>query len=236
MREYVTYVACIYRITTQVTTMKEETPLDCIKKLFIKKKVLGTHDVMRAAHATSRMTAHRYLKKLDYLSSYTHARQFYTLGSIPEFDTDGLWHFGDISFSRNGTLIDSIIHLVQHSKNGRTNLELAKQLRVYVQNALLGLFKKGKIQRQELNGVYVYVSSDPEIALKQMAKRTKRGDERPIPDWIVVEVLVATIKSLKGKPNPSEVIIYLSQYGSSVTREQVEQVFEEHNLLKKTLD
>jgi hypothetical protein len=229
-------MAYIYHITTQVTLMKEETPLDSIKKLFMKKKVLRTDDVIGAARATSRMTAHRYLKKLDCLSSYTHARQFYTLGSIPEFDTDGLWHFGDISFSRHGTLIDSIIHLVQHSKNGRTNPELAKQLRVYAQNALLGLFKKGKIQRKELNGVYVYVSSDPEIALKQMAKRTKRGDERPLPDWIVVEVLVATIKSLKGKPNSSEVIIYLSQYGSSVTREQVEQVFEEHDLVKKTLD
>lgn len=229
-------MAYIHHITIQVTHMKEKTHLDSIKKLFMKKKVLGTHDVIGAAHATSRMTAHRYLKKLDCLSSYTHARQFYTLGSIPEFDTDGLWHFGDISFSRHGTLIDSIIHLVQHSKNGRTNLELAKQLRVYAQNALLGLFKKGKIQRKEFNGVYVYVSSDPEIALKQMEKRTKCGDERPLPDWIVVEVLVATIKSLKGKPNSSEVIIYLSQYGSSVTREQVEQVFEEHDLVKKTLD
>lgn len=229
-------MAYIQYITIQVTRMKEETPLDSIKKLFKKKKVLRTDDVIGAARATSRMTAHRYLKKLDCLSSYTHARQFYTLGSIPEFDTDGLWHFGDISFSRHGTLIDSITHLVQHSKNGRTNPELAKQLRVYAQNALLGLFKKGKIQRKELNGVYVYVSSDPEIALKQVAKRTKRGDERPLPDWIVVEVLVATIKSLKGKPNSSEVIIYLSQYGSSVTREQVEQVFEEHDLVKKTLD
>lgn len=226
----------IDNITIQVTLMNEKTPLETIKKLFMKKKVLRTDDVIGAARATSRMTAHRYLKKLDCLSSYTHARQFYTLGSIPEFDTDGLWHFGDISFSRHGTLIDSIIHLVQHSKNGKTNLELAKQLRIYAQNALLGLFKKGKIQRKELNGVYVYVSSDPEIALKQITKRTKPGDERPLPDWIVVEVLVATIKSLKGKPNSSEVIIYLSQYGSSVTRKQVEQVFEEHDLLKKTLD
>jgi hypothetical protein len=229
-------MAYIHNITIQVTFMNNKTPLETIQKLFMKKKVLRTDDVIGAARATSRMTAHRYLKKLDCLSSYTHARQFYTLGSIPEFDTDGLWHFGDISFSRHGTLIDSIIHLVQHSKNGKTNLELAKQLRVYAQNALLGLFKKGKIQRKELNGVYVYVSSDPEIALKQIAKRTKSRDERPLPDWIVVEVLVATIKSLKGKPNSNEVIIYLSQYGSSVTRKHVEQVFEEHDLVKKTLD
>ena len=87
-----------------------------------------------------------------------------------------------------------------------------------------------------INGVYVYVSSDPKMALKQIAKRTKLGDEKPLPHWIVVEVLVATIKSLNGKPNSSEVILYLSQYGSSVTRKQVEQVFEEHDLVKKTLD
>jgi hypothetical protein len=216
--------------------MKEKTTLESIKDLFLKKKVLGIYDVLKAANATSRMTAHRYLKKLDYLSSYTHARQFYTLRSIPEFDVDGLWHFGDIGFSHHGTLMDTIIHLVNHSKNGKTNSELAQQQCVYVQNALLSLFKAGKIQREELNGVYVYVSSDQETAHNQIKTRTKIRDRKRLANWIVAEVLIASIRSLRGDPNPDKVITHLSQRGSSITREQVEQVFEEYGLLKKTLD
>jgi hypothetical protein len=222
--------------TTQVTNMKNNTPIEQLQDLFLKKKILEIHDVMQTVNATSRMTAYRYLKKLDYLSSYTHARQFYTLRSIPEFDSDGLWHFGEVGFSKYGTLMETIIHLVNHSKSGKTNSDLEKQQRIYVQNALLSLVKTEKIRREEQNGVYVYFSVDPEIGHNQMAKRNKIGSRRQIPIWIVVEILIETIKSIAGEPNIDEVMARLSKRGSSITREQVEQVFEENSLEKKTLD
>jgi hypothetical protein len=219
-----------------VTDMKKNTTLEQLKGLFLKKKVLEIHDVIHAVRATSRMTAYRYLKKLDYISSYTHARQFYTLRTIPEFDSDGLWHFGEVGFSKHGTLVDTIFHLVNHSKSGKTNSDLEKQHRVYVQNALLSLVKTEKICREEQNGVYVYFSVDPETHCNQIEKRKSKNQQKQLPLWIVVEVLVETIRFLAGAPDIDEVMACLSKRGSSITREQVEQVFKEHNLEKKTLD
>jgi hypothetical protein len=216
--------------------MKKNTLLKQLEDLFLKKKVLAIQDVIQAVNATSRMTAYRYLKKLDYISSYTHARQFYTLRTIPEFDSDGLWHFGEVGFSKHGTLMETIIHLVNHSKNGKTNSDLEKQQHIYVQNALLSLVKAEKIRREEQNGVYVYFSADPKICRNQMAKRNKSGSRKQLPVWVTVEILIETIKSLEEKPGIDEVITRLSKRGSSITREQVEQVFEENGLEKKILD
>jgi hypothetical protein len=216
--------------------MIRNTHLEQLKDLFLKKKILEIHDVIRTVSATSRMTAYRYLKKLDYISSYTHARQFYTLRSIPEFDSDGLWHFGEVGFSKHGTLLETIIYLVNHSKNGKTNSDLEKQQRIYVQNALLSLVKTEKIRREEQDGVYIYFSADPEIRCSQMEKRNKIGNRQQLPIWIVIEVLIETIRFLAGTPNIDEVMACLAKRGSLITREQVRQVFEEHNLEKKTLD
>lgn len=210
--------------------------LNDLESVFLKKSVLEIQDVISAVNATSRMTAYRYLKKLDYLSSYTHARQFYTLKNIPEFDKDGLWHFGDIGFSKHGTLMDTIVHLINHSKSGKTNSDLEKQQRIYVQNALLCLVKDKKISREQQDGVYVYFSADLETSRRQMKKYNEKGCRKRLPEWIVAEILIEIIRSLAGRPDVDEVATRLSKRGSLITRAQVEQVFEEHNLEKKTLD
>ncbi|MBY0281992.1 MAG: hypothetical protein K2W94_07550 [Alphaproteobacteria bacterium] len=210
--------------------------LDNLKNAFLKKSVLEIHDVINLVNATSRMTAYRYLKKLDYLSSYTHARQFYTLKNIPEFDRDGLWYFGDIGFSKHGTLMETIVHLINHSKNGKTSSDLKKQQHVYVQNALLSLVKDKKISREQQDGVYVYFSTDSETSRKQMEKRNEKGCRKQLPEWIVAEILIEIIRSLTGIPDIDEVATRLSKRGSLITRAQVEQVFEEHDLEKKTPD
>ena len=210
--------------------------LEKLKDAFLKKSVLEIQGVINAVNATSRMTAYRYLKKLDYLSSYTHARQFYTLKNIPEFDKDGLWYFGDIGFSKHGTLMETIVHLINHSKNGKTSSDLEKQQRVYVQNALLSLVKSKKISREQQDGVYVYLSADLETSRRQMEKRNKKGSLKRLPEWIVVEILIEIIRSLAEKPDIDEVATHLSKRGSLITRAQVEQVFEEHDLKKKTPD
>jgi len=221
--------------TIQVTKMKKK-PLENLKEVFLKKKVLEIHDVINAVNATSRMTAYRYLKKLDYLSSYTHARQFYTLKNIPEFDKDGLWHFGSVGFSKHGTLMNTIVHLINYSKSGKTNSDLKKQQHIYVQNALLSLVKDKKISREQQDGVYVYFSADLETSRRQMEKRNEQGYRKQLPEWIVAEILIEIIRSLAGRPDIDEVATCLSKRGSLITRAQVEQVFEEHNLEKKTPD
>ena len=68
--------------------------LERLRKRFMKQKVLEISDVYHMVRTNSRKTVYRYLKKLDHLSSYTHAGKYYTLKDIPKFDKDGLWYFG----------------------------------------------------------------------------------------------------------------------------------------------
>jgi hypothetical protein len=210
-----------------------ENSLEILKELFMKQKVLTIKEVMHDIQATTRMTAYKYMRQIDYLSSYTHAGRYYTLKNIPEFDKDGLWHFGDIGFSRYGTLMDTIVHLINHSKSGKTNSDLEKQQRIYVQNALLSLVKDKKISREQQDGVYVYFSADPETSRRQMKKRNEKGYRQRLPEWIVAEILIEIIRFLAGRPDIDEIAMRLSKRGSLITRAQVEQVFEEHDLKKK---
>ena len=213
-----------------------ENTLKILEELFIKKKVLTIHEVIYAIQTTTRMTAYKYMKPLGYLSSYTHAGRYYTLKNIPEFDKDGLWHFGDIGFSKYGTLSETIVHLINHSKTGKTSSDLEKQQRVYVHNALLSLVKSKKISREQQDGVYVYLSADLETSRRQIEKRNQKGSRKRLPEWIVAEILIEIIRALEEKPDIDEVATRLSKRGSLITRLQIEQVFEEHDLKKKTPD
>jgi hypothetical protein len=161
---------------------------------------------------------------------------YYTLIDIPEFDRDGLWHFGDIGFSKHGTLMETVVYLINHSKNGKTNSDLEKQQHIYVQNALLSLVKAKKINRELQDGVYVYFSTDLETSRRQMERRNEKECRERLPEWIVAEILIEIIRSLAGRPDIDEIAMRLSKRGSLITHAQVKQVFEEHDLEKKTLD
>lgn len=210
--------------------------IDILRELFLKKTVLTINEVLYVVNAATRMTAYKYMKQLGYLSSYTHAGMYYTLLNIPNFDSDGLWHFGDIGFSKHGTLMNTIVYLINHSKSGMTTSDLEKQQRIYVQNALLSLFKAKKISREQRDGIYVYFSADPETYCRQMERRNKKGNRKRLPNWIVAEILIEIIRSLAGRLDIDEIARRLSKRGSLITREQIEQVFEEHDLKKKTRD
>ncbi len=207
-----------------------------LRRMFKKKKVLDVSEVCKIVRTTSKKTAYRHLKKLGYLSSYTHAGKYYTLSDIPEYDKDGLWHFGDIGFSMHGTLMETIIHLVNASKNGKTSSELEKQQRIYVQNALLSLVRSKKISREEMDGSYVYFSSDEKRLAKQITYRLEKKNLPPLPDLTIIQILVTTIQSTSGYVTADEVAEQLKKQGSVITLEQVKQVFHEYSLEKKTLD
>ena len=207
-----------------------------LRRMFKKKKVLDVSEVCKIVRTTSKKTAYRHLKKLGYLSSYTHAGKYYTLSDIPEYDKDGLWHFGDIGFSMHGTLMETIIHLVNASKNGKTSSELEKQQRIYVQNALLSLVRSKKISREEMDGSYVYFSSDEKRLAKQITYRLEKKNLPPLPDLTIIQILVTTIQSTSGYVTADEVAEQLKKQGSVITLEQVKQVLHEYSLEKKTLD
>lgn len=217
--------------------MKKEDKLKAVENLFQEQHVADMKELQKVLGTTSRVTVFRYLRQLNYITSFTHSARYYSLPTIAKFDQDGLWYRGDIGFSKHGTLLNTLIYFVTQSEAGKTNAELEGQFRIRVQNSLLKLLKTNKIGREILvKKTYLYVSSDPNKRKKQIKTRKKRGGKERISDWNVIEILIEIIRISSASVSAGAVANNLRKRGSSITRNQVEQVFQEYGLEKKTLD
>lgn len=213
--------------------MSRKEVLVTLTGIFEKRRVLDMKQLCKALNTTSRATAFRYLKELNHLTSYTHRGKYYTLPKIAQFDKDGFWYFGDIGFSEHGTLMNTLTHVITMSEAGKTNSELEKYFRTRVQNSLQNLLKPNKIAMATQTKPCLYVSPDPTVSDRQIKRRAEVGRRKRLPDWIVGEILVETIRSFPAQPEIDDVVKRLSKRGSLITYEQVRQVFEENNLEKK---
>ena len=209
---------------------------DRLRKQFKKRRVLEISEIMRLLATTSRSTVYRHLKQLDYLSSYSHSGKFYTLRELVKFDETGLCRLGDIGFSEHGTLANTMAHIIEHSEAGKTSSELEHQYHLRVKNALLSLVETKRIGREKLEGrIFVYLSAEHSKGQQQLKKR-KKGVPGPLPEWLVLEVLVATIRASTEVVDAHIVASQLRKRGSHIRQEQVQQVFETYDLEKKTPD
>jgi len=189
----------------------------------------------------SRMTVFRRLRETGYRTSYTHAGRYYTLEAIPIFDDQGLWFHRDIGFSRAGTLKLTTAEQVEQAPDGRTHDELQGLLRVRVHNTLLGLVREGRIGRERVGRVYLYVSADPERAAQQVTERRElsalMAEMLRVPtDEEVVEVLAEALRAAPAIPAPEQVARRLVARGVRLEPHHVQMVYEEHGLVpgKKT--
>jgi len=216
--------------------MSKKEALDALKRLFRQKKVLDMVQICAVLDTASKVTAFRRLRELHHLTSYTHNGRYYTLPEMVEFDANGFWYFGDIGFSVHGTLISTLQQMITTSESGKSNSELERDCRTRVQDALRTLLQTQKIARVKPSKPYLYVSIDPAVGDRQIKKRTEVGLRARLPDWIVGEILIETIRSCPVVPSIKEVARRLAKRGSPITGDQVNQVFEEYELEKKTLD
>ena len=213
-----------------------------LRRLFRRRTVVDMHALFKALDTRSRMTVFRRLKKVGYLSSYTHTGRYYTLADIPVFDEWGLWSYRDAGFSRAGTLKQTVAAYVTESADGRTHGQLRDLLRVRVHNTLAGLVGQGRIDRQTLHGVHLYVSVDAAQAAQQMERR-RQADRmlakamRVLTSEEIVEVLVETLRTAPDLPSPALVASRLQSRGLQIEPHHVQKVFDSQGLLpeKKTV-
>jgi hypothetical protein len=201
-----------------------------LHKLFRRFLVVDMDMLSKTLQTKSRMSIFRRLREIGYLSSYTHTGRFYTLAHIPQFDDYGLWFHQSIGFSRFGTLKATIVELVDRSSAGLTHSELNHILRVRVHNALLGLVREGRVQREHFENAFLYVRPVPDQAAVQVSKRCEKPSNKskkiePIPATTVIEVLIETIHAGQVRIDPSLVANRLSVRGVPITVKQVEQIF-----------
>lgn len=184
----------------------------------------------------SRRSVFRYLDRMGYLTSFTHAGRHYTLESIAKFDEQGLWFYQGVGFSRYGTLKETAAVQVELTPEGRTHEELHNLLRVRVHNTLLGLVREGRIARERFEDVYLYVNANPDRAREQIDKRRRlfsliREVSRVPSEEEIVDVLVEALRAAPEIPQPDEVSRRLMARGVRLEPHHVLQVFEAHHLV-----
>lgn len=204
-------------------------------QLFKKNLFLDMNSIQKSFPNRSRCSIFRDLQKIGYISSYNKAGGYYTLKSIPQFDTDGIWHHEGVFFSSHGSLKETVKHMVDMSAAGHTHHELQQTPGLRVHNTLLDLVSINAISREILEGLYVYTHNNPEIKFRQLDERKKQSNRNhtiaPLNPYTTVEVLLAVIR----QPDRSAEDIFqvLSEKSIPVTQNDIETIFQYYDLGKK---
>jgi len=135
-------------------------PVNQLEKQFESQIVLDMKEMKTILGTDVDMTIYRNLKRLCYISSYSHAGKYYSLKRLARFDSLGLWHYNYIHFSSSGTLKNTIIYLLEKSEEGYLAKELQEILKVSPHNVLLTLCQSNQIIREQIGNNFVYFYPD----------------------------------------------------------------------------
>jgi hypothetical protein len=202
--------------------------------LFYKEKVL-TKDQLFGICGFSNMTAWRILSDYGYISSYNLNAKYYTLTDIPVFDKNGLWSYHKVRFSKYGSLTNTVIGLIFNSRSGLEKNELQKLIGVNPVPILSKLYHQGKLNREKVDGLYVYFQIDKDVQCTQLSNRqtdrTKWFQERlPEPERIIA-VLVELIQQVELQPR--QIVQRLGRKGIKITLGEIRTIFQHYQLTKK---
>lgn len=144
---------------------------DAVKALLKGQKIATLTELKESLGTSATMTVFRKLKGLGYQTSYSHRGKYYTLADIPRFDPQGLWSYRSVWFSRDGNLLDTTQRFVEEADSGLTASELNGLLSVEVKEPLLQLYRRKRIDRQQIGGAYVYFSKQSGVGRQQRLQR-----------------------------------------------------------------
>ena len=177
-------------------------------ELFHKKKVLTLNDLKTALGTDVKMTVFRKLKELSYCVSYSHAGSYYTLNETVNYNEHGLWDFGQIHFSKYGSLLNTIETFVRGAESGYFAYELRQILKVRVYMPLLKLFSDRRILREQIVDKYLYLS--PETHKIQLDNRKR----------IIESATLKEIQACSSGYNSPEIIENLTTFLSILNEQQ----------------
>jgi hypothetical protein len=158
-----------------------------LEALFHDATVATLTQLKAALGTTVDLTVFRKLSALPYRTSYSHRGAYYTLNTLAQYDDLGLWSYGDIYFSRHGTLLDTAATLVTKAPAGYLVDELEAVVHVATKDALRQLAQQGRLHRREWEGRYLYGAS--ERGLRQQQWATRQAQQHPEDDEQAAMVL-----------------------------------------------
>ena len=195
-------------------------------------------DLQVALGDASPATVHRYLRRVPYRRSYNHNGRYYALHDASRYDRHGLFSIGDVHFSVDGSLVQTVRRMVHEAIAGATQRELREHLRVRVHNPLLALHRRGEIGRETALGVFLYVHVAPDVRREQLRRRQEQieveeseREARTISDATIIEVLLVLIRYPGSRAG--DVVRRLRGHEPPITRVQVQAVFDRYDLGQK---
>jgi len=147
---------------------------DVVRSLLQSRKIASLAELKHAMGTPATMTVFRKLAALGYRTSYSHRGKYYTLEGIPRFDERGLWSYDSVWFSRDGNLLATAQRFVEEAASGCTARELQELLSVSVKEALLQLYRRRRLYREDIGGTYVYFAMEQGLRREQRLRRESR--------------------------------------------------------------
>ncbi len=204
-------------------------------RAFKKKKVLMVADLAGLLQC-SLVTARRRLKQWKAYTSYNQNGRYYVLPDIAKCDVHGLWRHHDILFAQHGNLKKTVIALVENSPAGLTGSQIGELVAVAPRSFLSHFRTEPKLQREMIEGRFVYFASDHATGIQQRKAReeqTRRGAAMRVPtDAQAVVILVERIKHPRSPIEDLSKRLYKA--GCKFTTEELRHFLDLHGLLKKT--
>lgn len=215
--------------------MADRSP-ELLLHLFDTKCAVTFSDLQEALNNASRPTTFRYLRQVPYLRSYNHNGRYYTRRDSVQFDRFGLYSLGEIYFSKEGTLGNTLKRLIRESEAGWTHRELQELLHIRVQVLLLEAVRHDEIRREKVDGFFLYLHADPTVGERQLQRRQQRifaqqadNEEVTQPeDSVIIQVLLMLIRHPGSQP--ADVMRLLRGHSPPVSMEQVVSIFAQYDL------
>jgi len=211
-----------------------------LQQLFERHRMLDIEALQQLCQDRSRRSVFRDLKRLGYYCSYSHAGRFYTLKTIAQFNSDGLWEYSVARFSKYGTLRKTTLETIKKSQEGRTHRELEELLGVRLHNTLLDLVRTREIAREKAGRVYLYVSADRQAAAVQLQRRqcmvASTSTMARLPSLSTrIQVFVELIRANALSIDSAAIASGLAERDIEVTAEQIECMMMHYDLKKNAV-
>ena len=206
-------------------TIKPSYP-NLIRNLLQSKTVMSLKQIRHKIPDRPRSSLFRDLKRVELLTSYSHAGQYHALKSMVKFNPNGLWFYEQVSFSKYGTLKNTLVEIISNSPAGMTHKELKTLLRIQVQNALTHLIKTRLLQRRLLSEkIFVYLSNDDLQAQEQWKKRLELNENAlsvTLPsETIIIDILLEIIRGNERIIDEEVLSSRLKQRGVNIQQQQL---------------
>jgi hypothetical protein len=213
----------------------------------LRQKQVATAKELLQLTGVARSTITRALTKQGYYSSCNHNRQYLTLRETPHFDEDGLWRWDNVCFSRHPSLPETILQLVNRSRQGCTTQELQARLHTRVHNHVNHLLRERQLQRCWWGRRVVYLCQDPQRAAWQQEQRQRRDGPQTdgfdlakqesllLPPHCSLAHVLDTLRQLIRTPHasPASLAKQMQSRGVVVSASQTREIMEFFDLQEK---